>query len=55
MGVSKTNDHIQIKIKIQNPGQEHPASSKPLNQNLKDKNVLCNFQIKSIETWVYQD
>ena len=28
MGVSKTSDHIQIKIKMQNPNQEPPASSK---------------------------
>ena len=36
MGVPKTSDHIQIKIKIQNPSQEPPASSKALNEDLKD-------------------
>ena len=28
MGVSKTSDHIQIKINIPNPSQDPPASSK---------------------------
>ena len=36
MGVSKTSDHIQIKIKIQNPSQEPAVSSKALNEDLKD-------------------
>ena len=34
--VSKTNDHIQIKVKITNPGQESPASSKTPNKEFKD-------------------
>ena len=46
MGVSKTSDHIQIKIKMQNPGQEPPTSSKAPNDDLKEMDVLCNFKIK---------
>ena len=46
IGASKTRDHIQIKIKMLNPGQEPPASSKATNQDLKDKDVLCSFKIK---------
>ena len=29
-----------------NPNQEPPASSKALNQDLKDMDVLCTFKIK---------
>ena len=43
----KTNDHIQIKIKMPNPSQEPPASSKAPNEDLKDMDVLCNFKIKT--------
>ena len=46
MGVLKTNDHIQIKIKMPNPSQEPPASSKAPNEDLKDMDILCNFKIK---------
>ena len=46
MVVSKTIDHIQIKIKMPNPSQEPPASSKAPNEDLKDMSVLCNFKIK---------
>ena len=46
MGVAKTNDQIQIKIKMPNPSQEPPASSKPLSQDLEDMDVLCTFKIK---------
>ena len=46
MDVSKTSDHIQIKIKMQNPSQEPPASSKAPNEDLKDMDVLCTFKIK---------
>ena len=46
MGVTKTSDHIQIKIKMPNPGQEPPAPTKPPNQDLKDMFVLCIFKIK---------
>ena len=43
MGVSKTSDNIQIKIKMPNPSQEAPASSKAPNENLKVMDVLCTF------------
>ena len=33
MGVSKTSDYIHIKIKMKNPNQEPPASSKATNQD----------------------
>ena len=46
MGVSKTSDHIQIKIRMPNPSQEPPASSKAPNEDLKDMDVLCTFKIK---------
>ena len=44
--VSKTIDHIQIKIKMPNPIQEPLASSKAPNDDLKDMDVLCTFKIK---------
>ena len=46
IGVPKTSDHIQINIKMQNPSQEPPASSKAPNEDLKDMDVLCTFKIK---------
>ena len=46
MGVSKTSDHIKIKIKMPNPSQEPPTSSKAPNEDLKDMDVLCTFKIK---------
>merc|ERR1712081_155797 len=46
MGVPKTSDHIQIKIKMPNQSQEPPASSKAPNDDLKDMDVLCTFKIK---------
>ena len=46
MVVSKTCDHIQIKIKIATPSQEPPASSKAPSQDLKDMDDLCTFKIK---------
>ena len=46
MGVSKTNDYIQIKIKIPNPSHEPPASSKALNGDLKEIDVLCTLKIR---------
>ena len=46
MGILKTCDHIQIKIKIRNPSQVTPASSKAPNKDLKDMDVLCTFKIK---------
>ena len=46
MVVSKTGDHIQINIKMPNPSQEPPASSKALSEAFKDKDDLCTFKIK---------
>ena len=46
MDVSKTSDHIQIMIKLPNPSQKPPASSKASNQDLKDMDVLWTFKIK---------
>ena len=40
LGVSKTSDNIKIKIKIQDPSQEPPETSKAQNQDLKDVDVL---------------
>ena len=37
---------MHIKIKKENPSQEPPASSKALDQDLKDMDVLCAFKIK---------
>ena len=31
---------------MQNPSQEHPASSKAYNQDLKDLDDLCTFKTK---------
>ena len=39
IGISKTSDHIQIKIKMPNPSQEPPASSKAPNEDIKDMDV----------------
>ena len=48
MGISKTSDHIQIKIKMPNPTQEPQAHTKAQNPDLKDIDVLCHvkFNIK---------
>ena len=46
MGISKTSDHIQIKIKTPKPSQEHAVSSKTLNEDLRDMDNLCTFKIK---------
>ena len=45
-GVSKTIDHIKIKIKVPNPSQEPPASSKAPTKDLKDIDVFCTVKIK---------
>ena len=37
---------MQIKIKMQNHSQEPTASSKATNEDLKDMDVLCTFEIK---------
>jgi len=46
MGVTTARDHIQINIRMPNPSQEPPASSKAPNEDLKDMDVLCTFKIK---------
>ena len=48
-GYMKTSYHIQIKIKIPNPSQEPPVSSKAPNEYLKGMNVLftCKIQVES--------
>ena len=45
-GSTKDSDHIQIKIKMPNPSQEPPVSSKVQNQDLKDMDVFCNLKFK---------
>ena len=45
MDLSNTRDHIQIKIKMPNPSQEPPASSKAQNEDLKDMDFFA-FKIK---------
>ena len=40
IGISKITDHFQIMIKIPNPSQEPPASSKAPNEDLKDMDIL---------------
>ena len=53
MVVSKASDHIQIKIKMPNPSQEPPVSSKAQNEDLKDMYVLCTFKIKIVaKIWI---
>ena len=46
MGVPKTSDHIQIKIKMPKPSQDPQASSEALNQDVKDMDVHSTFKIK---------
>ena len=46
MGILKTIDNIQIKIKMPNPNQEPTASSKASNKDLKGVDVLFTFKIK---------
>ena len=46
MNISKTSDHIQIKIMMPNPSQEPPASSKAPNLEVIDIDVFCNFTIE---------
>ena len=46
MGEPKTNDHNQIKIQMPNPSQEPPAYSKASNEDFKDMDILCTFNIK---------
>ena len=46
MVVLKTYDHLQIKIKMENPSQEPSVPSRAPNQELKDMDALCTFKIK---------
>ena len=46
MGLSKTNDHFEIMVKMPNPSQEPPAFSKAPNEDIKDIDVLCTFKIE---------
>ena len=46
MGISKTSDNIQVKIKMPNSNQEPRASSKAQSQDLEDMDLLCNYKIK---------
>ena len=54
-GISKTCDHVQIKIKIRKPNQVPPVSSEAPNQDLKDMVVLCPFKVQKycqkLEHW----
>ena len=44
MGVSKINNHNQMKIKMLNSSQETPASSNAPNED-KDMDILCIFKM----------
>ena len=46
MAISKTSDHIEMKIKMPNPSQEPLAPTKAPYQDLKDMSILCTFKIK---------
>ena len=48
MGLLKTGDHIQTKIKMPNPSQGLLASSKAPNDDLRDMDILCTFKIKIV-------
>ena len=55
----KTSDHNQIKIKMPNPSQEPPASSKAYNQGLNDIDDLCTLKSKikgqNFKHWCVKD
>ena len=51
MAVSKTSDHIIIKIKIQNPIQELSVSSKAPSWDLED----IKIESKNLEQWCIKD
>ena len=46
MGIPKTSDPIQIKIKMPNHSQEPQIIPKAPYEDLKDMDVLCSFKIK---------
>ena len=57
IGVPKTSDPIPIKIKMPNSSQKPPASSKALNEDFKDMDVLCIFKIMTVSqmrSWMYK-
>ena len=45
MGAAKSSDHIQIKIKMQNPSKKPTVSSEAQDEGLKDIDVPCTFEI----------
>ena len=45
MGLPKARDYTKIKIKMPNPNQGLPVSSKAPNQDFKDMDVLCICKI----------
>ena len=47
MDETKTSDHIHINIRILNPSQKPPVSSKAKNQDLNDMAALCTFKTKT--------
>ena len=59
IGLSMTCDYIQVKIKMPNPSQEHPASTKSPIQDLKDMDVLyiikTKIEIQNWENWCIKD
>ena len=44
MGLAKTNDQIQIKIRMPNPSQEPLVSFRAPNEDLNDMDDLCTFK-----------
>ena len=59
MGVSKTSDHIKIKIKMHDLSQETPAPIKAQNKDYKDIDVLCTLKIQmesqDLKHWFIED
>ena len=47
MDEKNTSDHIQFNNRMQNPSQEPPVSSKAQNQDLKNMDIFCIFNIKT--------
>ena len=46
MGISKTSDYIEINIKMTKSSQEPQVSSKSLNEDLKDMEIMLTLKIK---------
>ena len=46
IGEPKTNNNIQINIRMPNSSQDPQASSKAPKEDSKDIDVLCTFKIK---------